>query len=106
MSGRTARAGLTGSAITLYEPSDEDALIRIEKMGVSFEHKDVINGEWSELKERHARKNRPKMENEIDAKAKALVRKPKKVKPGYKRNMKWEMDKVKKRERRIKNRKK
>ncbi|TQR18573.1 DEAD/DEAH box helicase [Psychrobacillus soli] len=104
--GRTARAGLTGSAITLYEPSDEDALNRIEKMGVTFEHKDVINGEWSELKERHARKNRPKMENEIDAKAKALVRKPKKVKPGYKRNMKWEMDKVKKRERRIKNRKK
>ena len=104
--GRTARAGLTGLAITLYEPSDEDALNRIEKMGITFEHKDVINGEWSELKERHARKNRPKMENEIDAKAKALVRKPKKVKPGYKRNMKWEMEKVKKRERRIKNRKK
>jgi len=104
--GRTARAGLTGLAITLYEPSDEDALNRIEKMGITFEHKDVINGEWSELKERHARKNRPKMENEIDAKAKAAVRKPKKVKPGYKRNMKWEMEKVKKKERRIKNRKK
>ncbi|GGA32248.1 DEAD/DEAH box helicase [Psychrobacillus lasiicapitis] len=104
--GRTARAGLTGLAITLYEPSDEDALNRIEKMGITFEHKDVTNGEWSELKERHARKNRPKMENEIDAKAKALVRKPKKVKPGYKRNMKWEMEKVKKKERRIKNRKK
>ena len=40
--------------------------------------------------------------DEIDKKAKALVRKPKKVKPGYKRNMKWEMEKVKKRERRIK----
>ncbi|MEK4521705.1 DEAD/DEAH box helicase [Psychrobacillus sp. FSL W7-1457] len=104
--GRTARAGLTGTAITLFEPSDEDALNRIEKMGITFEHKDVSNGEWSELKERHARKNRTKVENEIDAKAKALVRKPKKVKPGYKRNMKWEMDKVKKRERRIKNRKK
>ncbi|SER81724.1 DEAD/DEAH box helicase [Psychrobacillus sp. OK032] len=103
--GRTARAGLTGLAITLYEPSDEDALNRIEKMGITFEHKDVVNGEWSELKERHARKNRPKMENEIDAKAKAAVRKPKKVKPGYKRNMKWEMEKVKKKERRIKNRK-
>ena len=38
--------------------------------------------------------------------AKSKVRKPKKVKPGYKRNMKWEMDKVKKRERRIKARKK
>ncbi|MEI4770883.1 DEAD/DEAH box helicase [Psychrobacillus sp. FJAT-51614] len=104
--GRTARAGLTGIAITLYEPSDEDALVRIEKMGIPLVHKDVINGEWSDLKERHARKNRTKNENEIDAKAKAMVRKPKKVKPGYKRNMKWEMDKIKKKERRIKNRKK
>ncbi|MFF2754293.1 DEAD/DEAH box helicase [Psychrobacillus sp. NPDC058041] len=104
--GRTARAGLTGTAITLYEPSDEDALVRIEKMGIPLEHKDVVKGEWTDLKERHARKNRTKNENEIDAKAKSLVRKPKKVKPGYKRNMKWEMDKVKKRERRIKNRKK
>jgi ATP-dependent RNA helicase CshB len=58
------------------------------------------------MKERHARQNREKKENEIDKKAKALVRKPKKVKPGYKRNMKWEMDKVKKRERRLKNRQK
>ncbi|WP_313891850.1 DEAD/DEAH box helicase [Psychrobacillus sp.] len=105
--GRTARAGLTGTAITLYEPSDEDALIRIEKMGIPLEHRDVIDGEWSELKERHARKNRTKKaESEIDAIAKSKVRKPKTVKPGYKRNMRWEMDKVKKRERRIKNRKK
>lgn len=103
--GRTARAGLDGQAIALYQPEDEDALVRIEKMGISFKHMDVKDGEWSELKDRHARKNRPKQENEIDAKAKALVRKPKKVKPGYKRNMKWEMDKVKKRERKIRNRK-
>lgn len=106
--GRTARAGLKGTSITLYEPTDEDAIIRIEKMGIPFVHKDIKDGEWSELKERHTRKNRKteKVSDEIDAKAKSLVRKPKKVKPGYKRNMRWEMDKVKKRERRIKNRKK
>ena len=77
-------------------------------MGIPFVHKDVKDGEWSELKERHTRKNRKteKVADEIDAKAKSMVRKPKKVKPGYKRNMRWEMDKVKKRERRIKNRKK
>lgn len=100
--GRTARAGNKGTAITLFEPSDEDALARVEKMGIPFVHKDVKDGEWTELKDRHARKNRVKQENEIDAKAKSMVRKPKKVKPGYKRNMKWEMDKIKKRERRIK----
>ena len=102
--GRTARAGTKGTAITLFQPEDEDAIVRIEKMGIPFEQKDIKNGEWSELKERHARKNRIKQEDEIDKKAKALVRKPKKVKPGYKRNMKWEMEKVKKRERRIKRR--
>jgi ATP-dependent RNA helicase CshB len=102
--GRTARAGTKGTAITLFQPEDEDAIVRIEKMGIPFEQKDIKNGEWSELKDRHARKNRVKQEDEIDKKAKALVRKPKKVKPGYKRNMKWEMEKVKKRERRIKRR--
>ncbi|WP_332646875.1 DEAD/DEAH box helicase [Lysinibacillus sp. 54212] len=102
--GRTARAGNKGTAITLFQPEDEDALARVEKMGIPFVQKDVKNGEWTELKDRHQRKNRVKQENEIDAKAKALVRKPKKVKPGYKRNMKWEMEKIKKRERRLKNR--
>lgn len=100
--GRTARAGTKGTAITLFQPEDEDAIVRIEKMGIPFEQKDIKNGEWTDLKERHSRKNRVKQANEIDQKAKALVRKPKKVKPGYKRNMKWEMEKVKKRERRIK----
>lgn len=102
--GRTARAGTKGTAITLFQPEDEDAIVRIEKMGIPFEQKDVKNGEWTELKDRHTRKNRVKQADEIDLKAKALVRKPKKVKPGYKRNMKWEMEKVKKRERRIKRR--
>ncbi|MER1986132.1 MAG: DEAD/DEAH box helicase [Solibacillus sp.] len=102
--GRTARAGTKGTAITLFQPEDEDAIARIEKMGIPFEQKDVKNGEWTDLKGRNQRASRKgeRQENEIDAKAKALVRKPKKVKPGYKRNMKWEMEKVKKRERRIK----
>ncbi|MFJ8236930.1 DEAD/DEAH box helicase [Ureibacillus sp. NPDC094379] len=102
--GRTARAGNKGTAITLFEPEDEDALVRVEKMGIPFVQKDVKKGEWTELKERHARKNRVKQENEIDTIAKAKVRKPKKVKPGYKRAMKWEMDKIKKKERRKRNR--
>lgn len=102
--GRTARAGNKGTAITLFEPEDEDAVVRVEKMGIPFVQKDIKNGEWTELKERHARKNRVKHENEIDVIAKARVRKPKKVKPGYKRAMKWEMDKIKKKERRKRNR--
>ncbi|KIL46016.1 DEAD/DEAH box helicase [Jeotgalibacillus campisalis] len=99
--GRTARAGHSGTAVTLYEPSDEDALSQIEKKGISFKHQEVRNGEWVDLTERHKRTNRKKSENETDAKAKSLVHKPKKVKPGYKKKMQFKMDKIKKRERRI-----
>lgn len=99
--GRTARAGHSGVAITIYEPTDEDALNQVEKKGITFSHREVRNGEWVELTERHKRSNRKKVENETDAKAKSLVRKPKKVKPGYKKKMQFKMDKIKKRERRI-----
>ncbi|CAM3120948.1 DEAD/DEAH box helicase [Filibacter tadaridae] len=103
--GRTARAGLEGTAITLYEPTEEDKIVQIEKLGIPFVHEDVKNGEWIEVKERHARKNRVKGADDIDRKANSFVRKPAKVKPGYKKKMAQEVEKVKKRERRL-NRKK
>ncbi|WP_264738575.1 DEAD/DEAH box helicase [Cytobacillus firmus] len=100
--GRTARAGFSGIAVTVYETSDEDALNRLEKMGLEFKHKDLQKGEWTDLDNRNKRKTRQKQTDDIDKKAASLVKKPKKVKPGYKKKMKWEMDKIKKRERRIK----
>ena len=56
--------------------------------------------------ERNKRKTRVRQEDEADKEAKSLVKKPQKVKPGYKKKMQWEMDKIKKRERRIEQRKK
>ena len=67
--GRTARAGLEGMAITLYEPSEDDKLVQIEKMGIPFIHEDVKKGEWIEVKDRNARKKRVKETDEIDRKA-------------------------------------
>jgi ATP-dependent RNA helicase CshB len=103
--GRTARAGMKGLAITLFKPEEEDAIVRVEKMGIPFQQKDIVRGEFVDLKERHSRKNRTRTTNEADAKAKSMVHKPKAVKPGYKKKMKWKMDEIKKVERR-KNRKK
>ncbi|MDQ0269473.1 DEAD/DEAH box helicase [Cytobacillus purgationiresistens] len=100
--GRTARAGHSGIALTIYDPANEDALNRLEKMGIEFNHVDLHKGEWSELDERNKRKNRIRQTDEIDKKAQSLVQKPRKVKPGYKKKMKWKMDKIKQRERRIK----
>ena len=59
---------MKGHAITLYDPSEEDKVVRIEQMGIPFIHEEVKNGEWVEVKERHARKNRVKQVDDIDRK--------------------------------------
>ncbi len=56
--GRTARAGSSGQALTIYELSDEDALARLEKMGIVFDYAELVNGEWKKGDDRHRRKNR------------------------------------------------
>jgi len=78
----------------------------LEKLGVEFKHMDLKKGEWIELEDRNRRKNRKKQVDEIDLKAKSLVKKPKKVKPGYKKKMQQQVETIKKREKRINSRKK
>ncbi|MGN1385463.1 MAG: DEAD/DEAH box helicase, partial [Bacillus sp. (in: firmicutes)] len=104
--GRTARAGYSGIAATIYELHDEDALNKLEKMGVTFINKDLVNGEWEATDDRNKRKKRKKTKEELDVKAKQIVKKPTKVKPGYKKKQQWELDKYKKRQRKIEARKK
>jgi len=104
--GRTARAGNSGIALTIYENSDEDALNRLEKMGIQFKQVDLKNGEITEIDDRNKRKSRVRKEDEADRTAKSMIKKPQKVKPGYKKKMQWEMDKIKKRQRKIEKRKK
>ncbi len=98
--GRTARAGLEGHAITLYEPNEEEKVEAIEKLGIPFVHEDVRKGEWVEVKERHARKKRANQYDEIDREAAAFIRKPKKVKPNYKKKRARQIENYKKQERR------
>ncbi|MBM7660813.1 ATP-dependent RNA helicase CshB [Bacillus mesophilus] len=94
--GRTARAGLSGLAVTIYEPSDEDALNRLEKLGISFSNVDIRNDEWVEIGPREKRKARKKEQTDIDKKAKSFIQKPKKVKPGYKKKLQEQTSKYKK----------
>jgi ATP-dependent RNA helicase CshB len=95
--GRTARAGLSGIAYTIYEDEDEQALIKLEKKGIHFRNLDIENGEWKEIDDRHRRQKRKAQGNEMDLIAKRLVRKPKKVKPGYKKKLKEQIEQMKKR---------
>lgn len=102
--GRTARAGNSGIALTVYELSDEDALNRLEKMGIQFKYVDLKKEGFVEADDRNKRKTRVRKEDEADKVAKSIVKKPQKVKPGYKKKMQWEMDKIKKRQRKLKKR--
>jgi ATP-dependent RNA helicase CshB len=95
--GRTARAGYSGIAITIYELSDEEALEKLEKRNITFNHVDLKNGEWMELGPRNKRQSRKKQENELDVMAKKVIKKPKKIKPGYKKKLAEEREKIKNR---------
>ena len=98
--GRTARGNYDGVAITLYDSAEEELLQELEERGIKFNYKELKNGELVTVNARNSRQKREKKENEIDKIAKAKVRKPKKVTPGYKKKMKFEMDKVNRQERR------
>ncbi|MBM7620286.1 ATP-dependent RNA helicase CshB [Bacillus tianshenii] len=102
--GRTGRAEYSGKAITFYEPTDENALSQIEKLGITFTQMDLKGGELVEIGARNKRQNRQKKVNEIDVAAKTAVKKSEKVKPGYKKKHKYEVEQFKKRQRRLKKR--
>ena len=70
-------------------------------MNIKFTHLDLHAGNWVEVKDRNRRKNRVKEVDEVEDKARKFVRKPKKVKPGYKKKMKLQTEQIKKRERRL-----
>ena len=99
--GRTARGSLGGVAITLFDTGEEEALLQLEARGITFAYKEFDkSGALVDANQRNRRVSRIKHENEIDKIAKAKVRKPKRVSPGYKKKMKFEMDKVRRQERR------
>ncbi|WP_053367162.1 DEAD/DEAH box helicase [Bacillus sp. FJAT-27245] len=99
--GRTARAGYSGIALTVYDPSDEDALNRLGKMGITFKHVDFGKEGLVEIADRNKRKTRKKTEDKADKVAKSMVKAPSKVKPGYKKKMNAEIAKIKKRQNRL-----
>ena len=103
--GRTARAGYSGIALTIYEDRDEDALNKLENKGIEFKHCDLHDHEWVDLGDRNKRNKRKRQVNEIDLKAKSIIKKPKKVKPGYKKKLQQETESFKNREKRMQRKK-
>lgn len=100
--GRTARAGLTGECITIYDNKDEEKLQDLEARNIKFTHIDIKNNEFVEVNDRNKRENRKKIvaDHNLTEKLKSRVKSSKKVKPGYKKKHKYKMDKLKEKERR------
>ena len=95
-SGRTGRIDFDGVAISLYEFNDNTYLDKLETKGVRCEYKAIRNGALVDGSIRKSREKRIRPENELDYEAKRKVKKPKKIKPGYKKKYQAAVDKEKK----------
>ena len=107
--GRTGRNGLLGTAITLYQPSDDSDIRELEKLGIHFIPKMIKNGEFQDTYDRDRRANREKTPEKLDTEMIGLVKKKKKkIKPGYKKKIQWAVNekrrKTKRAERRARGR--
>ena len=94
--GRTGRIDFDGTAISMYEFNDNVYIDKLESKGIKSTYVEIINQEIKEARVRSARSKREWKENELDYKAKANVKKPTKVKPGYKKKYKRAVDEEKK----------
>lgn len=87
--GRTGRKGMKGIAITLYEPSEGNKIAEIEKLGISFEPKQIKKNEIVDTYDRNRREKREKTgTGTLDPTIRGMVKKKKKnIKPGYKKKI-------------------
>ena len=103
--GRTGRNGLPGTAITLYQPSDDSDIRELEKMGIHFNPKMIKNGEFQDTYDRDRRVNREKTQEKLDTEMIGLVKKKKKkIKPGYKKKIQWAVNEKRRKTKRAENR--
>lgn len=93
--GRAARAGLKGTAISLFDEQDTGIIGDLEDKGVNFTSYNIKNGEWQVEKSRNDRNIQKDTPINTDKEAWKQVRKPKKVKPGYKKKMKKQQEQIK-----------
>jgi len=103
--GRTGRNGLPGTAITLYQPSDDSDIRELEKMGIKFTPKRIKDDEFQDTYDRDRRANREKSREKLDTEMLGLVKKKKKkIKPGYKKKIQWAVNEKRRKTKRAENR--
>lgn len=93
-SGRCGRGNYTGICYSMYDTTDEANLKVLERKGILFKNMTIKNGQFVDLGDRLKRNKRPKQQTELEKKVQSIIRKPKKVKPGYKKKRKREVEQV------------
>lgn len=98
--GRTGRGQYKGVAITLYSPDEEENVTLIEQRGYEFENVDIKDGELKAVKAHNTRRKRRNKDDHLTNELKHKVKSnKKKVKPGYKKKFKHDLEDLKLKER-------
>lgn len=87
-SGRSGRGKYTGECYSMYDTTNEQIVHALEHKGITFEMKELKGNQFVHTKERQKRKSREKKQTELEKQINSIVRKPTKVKPGYKKKRK------------------
>ena len=98
-SGRTGRAGKEGICFALYKDSDESSIKQLQVKGIHFEHMKIIGRQLVEMKPifYKRKRNDDPLEKEV---SKIVNNKKLKIKPGYKKKRKIQVEKLKKKAKR------
>ena len=91
-SGRTGRGKYTGICYSLYDTSDEKMVAQLEKKGIQFKNMEIRNGQLVDLGAREKRKARKKQPTALEMEIQKIVKKPTKVKPGYRKKRKQQIE--------------
>ena len=62
----------------------------LERKGIEFKNMQLKNGQFVDLGQREKRKKRIRQQTELEKQVQMIIRKPKKVKPGYKKKRKYQ----------------
>lgn len=92
-SGRTGRSGREGICYALYNASDDHSVRLLIEKGIKFIHRNFHDGQWNDMRPYNfVRRKQP---TELDMEIAKIVKRPVKVKPGYKKRREAEVAKLK-----------
>ena len=93
-SGRCGRGKYTGECFSMYDTSNQEMVESLEKKHIHFEMKQIKGGKLVDAGERDKRNKRVHEPTELEKEVQKIIKKPKKVKPGYKKKRKREIEKL------------